>query len=98
MRKHLPLLLLLLAVGLGYWLLASEQDAPAARDWGLGPDDGGVGDVAPPDAAKPIELDIDPEVAKRKGRKRPRRVYQPTDPRTLPTGVDSSSPGTQLRQ
>lgn len=82
MRNVLPWLLILLAVGLGYWLFATDpdDDAPAY-------DVGFEGDASvPPDleatglkgAKKP---ETDPKT------KKPTKAWQPADPRTLARGV-----------
>lgn len=84
MRKHLPILLILLAVGLGYWLLAGGPEDRSTDAWEGEALEGPPGEDAPEAGTAPTELDV----SKRAGRKKkPERVFQPADPRTLPKGV-----------
>jgi hypothetical protein len=84
MRKHLPLLLILLAVGLGYWLLAGtpEDGDPVEWEGDAGMDPGE--DDAADGRGDPTELDVSKRA---RTKARPKRVFQPADPRTLPKGV-----------
>ncbi len=84
MRKHLPLLLILLAVGLGYWLLASSPDDGTPEDWESDVAENPGEDGAMGEPSAPTELDVSERAGKRK---KPERVWQPPDPRKLPKGV-----------
>jgi hypothetical protein len=83
MRKHFPLLLILLAVGLGYWLVAGS-DEERALDFET--DMEGDLTVPPP---RQVHLEMTPAAmaAASKRKKEAGKTWQPTDPRKLPKGV-----------
>ena len=82
MRNLLPWLLIVLAVFLGYWLFAGGQE-PGPADFDV-VDPGDAPTAAPSEAgslkgAAPVETGG--------SKARPKKVWQPPDPRTLPTGT-----------
>jgi len=82
MRTYLPWLLILLAVGLGYWLFATDpSDREPAFDVG--------GEFEGPDASTPRGTGLRGAAKGDRGGSRPKtpkKVWHPADPRTLPKG------------
>lgn len=83
MRAFLPWLLILLAVALGYWLFASDDELPGAYE--TAEDEAGGDPEARARGTGGMRGASEAEMAARKERNK--KVWHPPDPRTLPKGV-----------